>query len=592
MSKFCLLMIVRNEENIIERAFESLKNLFDSYIICDTGSTDNTINVIKNWMNLNNKKGEIINKEWVNFGFNKSYLWEYFWNNNKESKYLVFLDADEVFITDRSNLTSYLTVENVDRLYKELNEEADKSIFYLDTLHGNLIYKRWQICRNNQLYVWKQPVHEYLEASINGNHKKIDWIYNLARKEGNSAKNPKRYETDVQMYLEFLIDNPKDPRATFYLAQSYESVRKEKAIEWYIKRLELEGYIHEKYIACLRLGRLMDKLEDKVKYWILGTTICNERLECYYELMMHFTHKKDFCKAYAFGLMASTSREYIPYYLFTEIDIYDYKFDFDFSVACYYYKDYDKGIELNNRAKIKAPENIQKIITKNMEHLNRETDKVVGKVGKVVDTGKVGKVGQQIFKYKNDTDNMSIIIIDNFYDNPMELREKILNDFKFEVKGNYPGFRTKCLLDKPEFSNIKQRFENIIGKKIVYWPENYNSSFQYVTEEMSSWIHRDETHWSAVIYMTPDAPCNGGTNLYKHKELQVEYAINDDENSSENALLNKDARNYDKWDIVDSVGNKFNRCILFRGKRSHKSGIYFGKNKETARLFQTFFFDT
>ena len=53
-------MIVKDEENIIERAFESLKNLFDSYIICDTGSTDNTVNVINNWMNSNNKKGEII----------------------------------------------------------------------------------------------------------------------------------------------------------------------------------------------------------------------------------------------------------------------------------------------------------------------------------------------------------------------------------------------------------------------------------------------------------------------------------------------------------------------------------------------------
>ena len=31
---------------------------------------------------------------------------------------------------------------------------------------------------------------------------------------------------------------------------------------------------------------------------------------------------------------------------------------------------------------------------------------------------------------------------------------------------------------------MKSNIENIIGKKIVYWPENYNSSFQYVTEEM------------------------------------------------------------------------------------------------------------
>ena len=208
---------------------------------------------------------------------------------------------------------------------------------------------------------------------------------------------------------------------------------------------------------------------------------------------------------------------------------------------------------------------------------------------KYFDTIKV-KDDENVFKYKNDSDNMSAIIIDDFYDNPMELREKVLN-YSFEVKGNYPGFRTGCLLDQPEFSNIKQRFENIIGKKIVYWPETYNSSFQYVTEEMHSWIHRDATQWSAVVYMTPNAPCNGGTNLYKHKELQIEYD-KDAKNDNDIKTLNDDSRNYDKWELVDSVGNKFNRCILFKGKRSHQSGVYFGKNKETARLFQTFFFDT
>ena len=44
-SKFCLLMIVRDESPIITRALNSLKNIFDSYIISDTGSTDDTIDV-------------------------------------------------------------------------------------------------------------------------------------------------------------------------------------------------------------------------------------------------------------------------------------------------------------------------------------------------------------------------------------------------------------------------------------------------------------------------------------------------------------------------------------------------------------------
>ena len=56
--------------------------------------------------------------------------------------------------------------------------------------------------------------------------------------------------------------------------------------------------------------------------------------------------------------------------------------------------------------------------------------------------------------------------------------------------------------------------------------------------------------------------------------------------------MNDDSRNYDNWELMDSIGNKFNRCIIFKGKRSHQSGEYFGTDKKTGRLFQTYFFET
>ena len=569
-------MIVKDEEIIIERAFESLKHVFDSYVICDTGSTDNTVNVIKEWMNTNNKEGEIIFKEWVNFGFNKSYLWEYF-RNNKKSEYVIFLDADEVFITNPNDNKSYLSIEDTKRLYNELEKEKIVSIFYLDTLYGNLTYQRWQICRNNQLYVWKQPVHEYLHGSTDNVSKRINWIYNHARKEGNSSRNPDRYEKDAEMFLEFLKENPNDSRATFYIAQTYESCCKNMAIEYYKKRIDLEtGWDQEKYIACLRLGRIVDNIDDKIKYWLLGTTFSSERLECYYELMMYYYNKQDHNKAFGIGSMVSVNREHHPSFLFVDNKIYNYLFDLHFAVSCYYSKNYLKGLEANKRAFVKAPENIKSLITSNLKFFE-DKDKHKDKEDK-------------IFKVKNDSDKLSLIIVDDFYENPMEIRNMILNDVPFEVKGNYPGFRTKCLFDKKEFSNMKERFENIIGKKIIYWPKDYNSSFQYATEEMASWIHRDNTEWSAVVYMTPNAPCNGGTNIYRHKILKIESDVEGGE--SEIKQMNDESRNYDNWELMDSVGNKFNRCILFKGKRSHKSGEYFGTNKETSRLFQTFFFNT
>ena len=47
-----------------------------------------------------------------------------------------------------------------------------------------------------------------------------------------------------------------------------------------------------------------------------------------------------------------------------------------------------------------------------------------------------------------------------------------------------------------------------------------------------------------------------------------------------------------KWEVVDTVGNVFNRLILFNAKRYHMSMDYFGKDKTDSRLFQVFFFST
>ena len=49
-------------------------------------------------------------------------------------------------------------------------------------------------------------------------------------------------------------------------------------------------------------------------------------------------------------------------------------------------------------------------------------------------------------------------------------------------------------------------------------------------------------------------------------------------------------RDYTKWDLVDQLGNKFNRLVMYRSDNYHVSLDYFGKDLETGRLFQVFFF--
>lgn len=184
-------------------------------------------------------------------------------------------------------------------------------------------------------------------------------------------------------------------------------------------------------------------------------------------------------------------------------------------------------------------------------------------------------------------ENKNIIIIDNFYNDIDDVRQMALNQ-EFNVKGNYPGIRTKSFATE----NIKSMFEKYIGKKIIYWPDEYNGSYQYTTKDMDSWVHRDPTNWAGIIYLTPNAPLAAGTAFFKHKKTGIEN-LEEYNNSTKEIQkeLDNDGQDMDKWDMIDYVGNKYNRLVLFQGCRNHRSMEYFGDNKENGRLFQTWFFD-
>ena len=73
LPKICLNMIVKNESKIITRLLNSVSILIDYYVIVDTGSTDNTIEVITEFFKNKNIKGKILRKEFENFGTTRSY---------------------------------------------------------------------------------------------------------------------------------------------------------------------------------------------------------------------------------------------------------------------------------------------------------------------------------------------------------------------------------------------------------------------------------------------------------------------------------------------------------------------------------------
>lgn len=192
---------------------------------------------------------------------------------------------------------------------------------------------------------------------------------------------------------------------------------------------------------------------------------------------------------------------------------------------------------------------------------------------------------------------LNSLVIDEFYNDPYETREMALKQ-EFTVQGNYPGKRTKSFAPKGSgaYNLIQKAIEPMAGK-ITWWPDDsYTGSFQYTTSRDRSWIHADQhNNWAAVLYLTPDAPVTGGTGLFKHKATGLDRAPRNPDGTYDEELMKviyKDSQDMTKWEMVDFVGNKFNKLIMYRGDMFHTSLDYFGQDINDGRLFQVFFFST
>lgn len=180
---------------------------------------------------------------------------------------------------------------------------------------------------------------------------------------------------------------------------------------------------------------------------------------------------------------------------------------------------------------------------------------------------------------------LNAFIVDGFYNNPYEVRDFALAQ-KFNVTGNFPGSRTNSFANQSVFDILQSIVEPQAGK-INYFPEDYNGAYQITTAKDRSWIHADNgTKWAGVVYLTPDAPLSSGTGFFRHKASGLTWS------EDGKGTWNNDSQDMTKWELMSSVGNVFNRLILYRGKQFHSSLDYFGNSLNNGRLFQTFFFST
>ena len=182
----------------------------------------------------------------------------------------------------------------------------------------------------------------------------------------------------------------------------------------------------------------------------------------------------------------------------------------------------------------------------------------------------------------------SFVVVDNFYSNPDEVRKLALEQSYNPDLRYHKGKRT----DKKFFAQgTKEYFESLIGRKITNWVDyEYNGVFQYCTAEDPLVYHVDTQSYAGAVYLTPDAPVDTGTSFYRSKaHTNIKKIKLDDPEYAE--VFKNGYYDRTQFELIDTVGNVYNRLALWDSRLIHSATQYFGNNKDNSRLFHLFFFD-
>ena len=327
----CLNMIVKDESHIIKKTLINLcdKFKFDYWVISDTGSSDNTIEIIENFFKEKNIPGKIHHDQWVNFAHNRNLALDYAF---KKTNLLLIFDADDEVV-------------------------GTPIIYYSPEIHGykmtfksgSIQYQRTCLINNKKLWRYKSVLHEYIYCLdtnqqiglVSGDY----WL--VSGRSGARSQDPNKYLKDALM-LETAYNDEKKingeliGRYSFYCANSYKDANNIlKSIEWYKINLKEEksGWMQEKYVSCLELYKQLSKInqqDEGFAYLIESYKYDKERVECIYELIKHYCCKEINEIAMAFFSLVNLeininvsdklfideniSKFYLPYYMIIVAD--------------------------------------------------------------------------------------------------------------------------------------------------------------------------------------------------------------------------------------------------------------------------------
>lgn len=370
MPKICLNMIVKNESRIITRFFDSVLPFIDGYCICDTGSTDNTREIIQSYFQEKNIPGKLVEKEFVDFSTNRNFALQAC-HSLTDMDYILLLDADMKLIFGSVDIQQFKN---------NMNQDA----YFLFQGNDSFLYKNIRIVKNSPEYSYWGVTHEYMNIPDNCKQHTIQKQELFIHDIGDGGAKDDKFARDIRLLKKGLENDPNNQRYLFYLANSYlDSGQYQGAIDTYKKRIQVGGWKEEVWYCYYSIGRAYKLLYTAnnmynsnhiflaIHYWMEAYEYYPNRIENLYEIVKFYREQSKYNLAYQFYLMADYQRKnyYSDDHLFHEKAVYEYKLDYEMSIMAFYVKptgfDIHKTVHTLLSNNLIADENIFKSILSN-----------------------------------------------------------------------------------------------------------------------------------------------------------------------------------------------------------------------------------
>lgn len=351
----CLCAIVKDESHVIKRMIDSCRDIIDYWVIVDTGSKDDTKDIITR--ELEGIPGELLDSTWVNFGVNRTQLVE---AAKGKADYLLLLDADMVL---------------------SISEYFDKSLFshnaYYVKYQGDIDFAQLLFVKSSLSWHYIGVTHEHISAKGVGKTPVTNQFTIIHHADG--GHRPEKLTRDITLLTKAIEDNPNESRNYFYLAQSYANLGNwEKAIELYTKRVERGGWEEEVFYSLFQIGSLHYQLGhegEAIQQFLLAYNYRPTRFEPLYMLGSIYRLQKK----YHLAIMFLEKLQSLPYprkdLLFVHKIFYDYLADFELGISYYWVGEFEKAV--THCTKVKNHPDVPKYILKqNEDNMKFSTDKL------------------------------------------------------------------------------------------------------------------------------------------------------------------------------------------------------------------------